>query len=366
MAQARDLYEVLGVPRDASADEIRRAYRRLARTYHPDVNKDPQAEHRFREINLAYETLSDPVKRRRYDTFGGEGLTPDMFLGSDLADLFTAFFGGPLSGTRPRGGATRARRGDDVRLAMDLTFEEAMLGTHRDVEVRRLEGCERCGGTGSEPGTFPSRCTRCGGTGEVADVRRSVFGTVMTSRTCTTCGGTGEEIASPCRDCRGEGRVVRSRTVPVDVPPGVEDGLELHVEGAGEAGRAGGPPGRLVLELRVPPHPLFDRRGDDLVCTLEVPVTLAMLGGKVEIDVPDGREVIQVPPGTRAGEVVRLRGRGVPHLGRRGRGDLLVEIDLAVPGPLGRKQRKQVEDLALSLGEPTGDEPAPGRLRPRG
>jgi molecular chaperone DnaJ len=226
---AQDLYQVLGVDRGASQDDIRRAYRRLAREHHPDVNDgDPGAEQRFKEINLAYQTLSDPGRRRQYDTFGGEGFTPEMFgFMGDVTDIFEAFFGGPF--TRTRGRRSRARRGADLQLLLDLSFEEAAFGLSRDVDVESMETCERCGGNGAEPGTSPSRCTGCGGSGEVSDVRRSVFGTVMTSRTCPTCEGTGQEIASPCERCMGEGRVAVRRTVSVEVPSGVEDGTQLRV-----------------------------------------------------------------------------------------------------------------------------------------
>lgn len=366
MTQARDLYEVLGVPPDASGEEIKRAYRRLARQYHPDVSQDPEADRRFKEINLAYQTLSDPHKRRQYDMFGGEGLTPDMFgFGADLSDLFSAFFGGGFTRTRTRGRPTRARPGADLHVVIDLTFEEAVFGTQREVQVESREECARCGGSGCEPGTFPSRCSRCGGTGEISDVRRSVLGTVMTSRTCATCEGTGEEIASPCKDCRGEGRVPRAQAVSVEIPAGVSDGMELRVQAGGEHGRYGGPAGDLYLALRVAPHPVFERREDDLFCVLEVPVTQALLGTTVDVPTLDGRRPLTIPPGARAGTVLRLRGLGIPHLRRRGRGDLYVEVDVVVSGDLAKKERKLVEELARIRGELPGAGPQPARLRRR-
>jgi molecular chaperone DnaJ len=368
MAQTRDLYEVLGVRRDASQDDIKKAFRRLAREYHPDVNSDPDAERRFKEITLAYETLSDPTKRQRYDMFGGEGLSRDMFsfLG-DMDDIFEAFFGSPFGRTRSRGrGPTRTRRGSDLHLVLDLTFEEAAFGTRRDVEVDRLAQCERCSGNGSEPGTFPSRCGQCDGTGEVADLRRSVFGTVMTSRTCGKCRGTGEVIASPCKECQGDGRVRSSQTVQVDIPAGVSDGMDLRMEASGEDGRRGGTAGDLYMTLRVEPHPFFERHGSDLACTLELPVTQALLGSEVDVPTLDGRQTVRVPPGTRSGTVLRLGGEGVPHLGRRGRGDLYVEVDVVVPGELSGKERRLVEELADLRGERPGRKPVQGQLRPRG
>jgi molecular chaperone DnaJ len=364
----RDLYQVLGVDPGASPEEIKKAYRRLAREHHPDVNDGaPHAEQRFKEINLAYQTLSDPARRRQYDTFGGEGFTPDMFgFMGDVSDIFEAFFGTPFTRTRGRR-ATRARRGADLQVLLDLTFEEAAFGTTREVQVDRLESCDRCGGSGAEPGTHPSRCTTCGGSGEVSDVRRSVFGTVMTSRTCATCEGSGQEIASPCRRCRGEGRIPGSETVSVEVPAGVSDGTQLRVQGEGEGGRDGGGVGDLYLALRVAAHPIFERRDQDLAARLELSLYTAILGGQVEVETPDGTATVEVPAGTRAGTVFRVRGAGIPNLGRRGRGDLYLEVDLDVPARLSRQERKLVEGLA-ELQTPGWDRggPRPGRLRPIG
>jgi molecular chaperone DnaJ len=362
MAQTRDLYEVLGVPRDASQEEIKRAYRRLARAYHPDVSNDPDAEHKIKELNLAYQTLSDPAKRRQYDMFGGEGLSPDMFVDlGDISDIFEAFFGSPF-GRRSR--RTRRRsRGSDAHAVVEMSFEEAAFGTRTEVEIEVLEGCDTCGGSGADPGTGPTRCSHCGGTGEVSDMRRSVFGTVMTSRICGTCGGSGQEILSPCQTCRGEGRVPRVRTLPVDVPAGVADGVELRIEGGGNRGHRGAPPGDLYVTLRVAPHPVFERRGQDLVAVLEVPLTQAVLGTELEVRTLDGTERVRIPPGTRAGTVIRLRGRGVPNLQRRGRGDLFFQVDLAVPESLSREERALLERLADLRGERPGRGPRPGRLR---
>lgn len=367
MADTRDLYQVLGVRRDASEQDIKKAFRRLARENHPDVNNDPEAERRFKEITLAYETLSDPAKRQRYDMFGGEGLSRDMFsfLG-DMDEIFEAFFGGPFGRTRGRSRyATRTRRGADLHVVLDLTFEEAAFGTRKDVEVQRLTRCERCGGNGAEPGTSPSRCARCDGRGEISDVRQSVFGTVMTSRACDICGGTGEVIASPCKECRGDGRVRTNQEVGVEIPAGVSDGMDLRIEGRGEEGPNGGAPGDLYMTLRVAPHPIFERRGSDLSAVLELPVTQALLGVEVEVATLDGSETLRLPPGTRSGTVLRLRGQGVPNLGRRGRGDLYVEVDLVVPTEMSKKERALVEELADLRDERPARKPAQGRLRPR-
>ena len=361
----RDLYDVLGVSRDATQDDIRKAYRRLAREHHPDVNQDPEADRRFKEINLAYQTLSDPARRRQYDLFGGEGISPDVFGFGDLGDIVEAFFGGsPFGRARTRRG-TRTAPGSDVRVTLPLTFEEAVFGATKEVPVRALRLCDRCQGTGAEPGTFPSRCSTCGGSGEVSDVRRSVFGTVMTSRTCGTCEGTGQLIAAPCKECRGEGRVPRTQTVSVEIPGGVSDGMDLRVEAGGEAGRDGGLPGDLYLTLQVAPHPLFERRGEDLLCTLEVPVTQALLGATAELPTLDGPRQLTIPPGSRPGTLLRLRGLGIPRLRRRGRGDLFVTVDVVVPEDLSKKERWLVEDLARMRGELPGTDPIPGRLRRR-
>ena len=363
MAQQRNLYDVLGVSPEATQDEIKKAFRKLARESHPDLNTDPGAERRFKEINLAYETLSDPAKRRRYDMFGGEGFTPDMFNFGDLSGIFEAFFGGASpfgrGGAQPR---SRTGRGSDHRLMLELTFEEAVFGTQKEIVVDSLEKCERCNGLGAEPGTQPATCSTCRGSGQVSSVRQSVFGTVMASTTCTTCQGTGEEIPHPCRDCRGQGRLSNEQIMTVDVPAGVTHGLELRIEGAGDDGRGTGPSGDLYLALHIPPHPVFERRGQDLLCALDLPVSAAILGAEVEVATLEGTETISIPPGTQPGSVVAVRGKGVPHLGRRGRGDLLVKIEVQVPERLGRRERPLIEEFADRRGE--RGQPIQGTLRP--
>lgn len=360
MARTRDLYQVLGVARDATQEEIKKAYRRLARALHPDVSDDPEADQKFKEVNLAYQTLSDPAKRRQYDQFGGEGFSPDMFsFMGDVSDIFEAFFGVRTS-PRRRG---RTRQGADLHAVLELSFEEAVFGAEREVEVETAKQCPECGGAGTAAGTEPTRCRQCGGSGEVSDVRRSIFGTVMTSRLCERCGGAGEEITSPCPRCRGEGRVPERRSVRVEVPAGVADGMDLRIEGGGRVGRRGGIPGDLYLTLRVAPHSVFERRGQDLAAVLEVPVTQAILGTEVEVETLDGPEKVRVPPGTASGTVIRLRNHGVPEIGRRGRGDLFLQVEVAMPRSLGRKERALVEELAELRGERLRKGPAEGRLR---
>ena len=362
-----DLYGVLGVSRNASDDEIKRAYRQLARELHPDVNRDPEAEHRFKQVTAAYQTLSDPSRRRQYDMFGAGGGrgAPDFFPFGDMGDIFDVFFGGGFGGRRRTATRrSRTRRGEDLGVRVQLTFQEAAFGVTKEVEVESLETCARCQGTGCEPGTHPSRCTRCGGTGEVQDVTRSMFGTVMTARPCTTCEGTGEEIAAPCNECRGDGRQSKRETIKVEVPAGVTDGMELRVSGAGTDGRQGGGPGDLYVALEVEPHPVFERRGQDLVCALPVAMTQASLGADVEIPTLEGTETVHLDAGVESGAVLRLRGKGVPNLGRRGRGDLYVTVLVETPVPKSKEERALLERLAELRGErPKKGEGLVGKLR---
>ena len=367
MAQVRDLYEILGVPREATQDEIKRAYRKLAREHHPDVNASPEAEERFKQVAGAYEILSDPEKRARYDTYGrSSGAAGFPF--ADVQDIFDMFFGqgGFGVGTRRGRGAARtgAQRGEDLFATVSLTFSEAAFGARRDLEVERLATCERCLGVGAEPGSAPIACRRCGGTGEVQDVRRSVFGTLVTATSCRTCRGTGREILDRCEACFGEGRRRVAVTVPVDIPAGVSDGLELRVTGAGHAGRQGGPDGDLYAGIRVEPSPAFERRGQDLFSVLDVPVTQAALGADVEVETLDGIEHVRVEPGTASGTTIRLKGKGVPNLNRRGRGDLYIAINVATPRELSKGERRLLEQLAELRGEQTSKrEPSRTELR---
>jgi molecular chaperone DnaJ len=355
MAPVRDLYEILGVDRGASTDEIRRAYRRLAREHHPDVNGDPAAEERFKEVAGAYEILSDPDKRARYDAFGSaDGPAGGGF--ADLSDIFEVFFGGAGIGGFGGGGRrrsrTRTRRGEDLAVRLRIPFRDAVFGLRRDVELERLATCETCLGNGAAAGTTPIACRTCGGTGEVQSARRSVFGTLMTTATCTTCEGTGQEIVDRCPTCDGAGRIPATATVTLEIPAGVSDGMELRVGGAGHGGVAGGPPGDLFVRLEVEPSPAFDRRNQDLHAVLDVSITQATLGAAITFEGLDGDETITLEPGTPSGTVVRLRGKGVPNLQRRGRGDLYVTVHVVTPTELSREERKLLEEFAALRGEP--------------
>ena len=364
MPPARDLYDVLGVANDASADEIKRAYRKLAREHHPDVNADPQAEARFKEVAGAYEILSDPERRQRYDAFGAAG-GPAGQPFADIQDIFDLFFGGGFgAGTRPRGPRSRVQRGEDLGVRVSLTFRGAVFGARRDLEIDRLVACERCGGSGAEPGTVPVTCLTCGGGGEVQSVRRSVFGTVMTASPCGTCRGTGRQILDTCTTCRGEGRVRKRTTVPVDIPAGVSDGMELRVGGSGHDGIAEGPSGDLYVSISVEPAIAFERRGQDVFTVLDVSMTQAALGAQIDVETLDGIERIHLQAGTASGTVVRLKGKGVPNLNRRGRGDLFVTLHVLTPDDLSREERKLLERIAELRGEVTDrSHPSRGELR---
>ncbi|HEX2849566.1 MAG TPA: molecular chaperone DnaJ [Acidimicrobiales bacterium] len=359
MNVATDYYELLGVAREADDDTIKRAYRRLARELHPDANPDDAAAHeRFKEITVAYETLRDPEKRRRYDMFGPDGVRAgapgDPFGGADFGfgDIFDAFFGGTGFGRGRTGGP---QRGQDMELVLDLDFEEAVFGVRREVKVRAPVACATCEGSGARPGTYPSRCSTCGGTGEVRRVRQSILGQMVTASPCPRCGGAGQEIGDPCPDCHGDGRRTEEKVYEVDVPPGVDDGTQLRLPGRGAAGPRGGPPGDLYLHTRVRTHPRFRRDGHDLVAEVRVAMTQAALGAQLPFETLDGSEELVIPPGTAHGRVFVLRGRGVPSTNGRGRGDLRVQVAVDTPAGLTREQ----EDLLRQLAELRGEEVAP-------
>ncbi|HVL91108.1 MAG TPA: molecular chaperone DnaJ [Actinomycetota bacterium] len=363
-----DPYAMLGVSRSASPEEIKKAYRRLARQYHPDTSAEPDAETRFKQINAAYEVLSDPERRQRYDMFGddgsraasaGSGAGANAGFG-DLGDLFESFFGGGGfgGGGRRRGPRSVAERGADIETTVRLTIDEAVFGVKHELEVFAALACEVCHGAGVQEGTGHVRCGTCEGTGEIRQMQRSIFGAMMTARACGRCRGTGQVPEAPCPSCAGEGRMMRSMMVTVDIPAGVEHGTTLRVRGRGEAGVRGGPPGDLYVHIGVEPNETYHRKGDDLLCALRVPLTQALLGATVSVTTLEGEEEpIELEPGTQPGAVYRIKGRGVPKLGGRGRGDLVIEIDVEIPRKLSGEQRDLVRRLAELRGELVAEKP---------
>ena len=347
MATTRDHYEVLGVGRGASEDEIRSAYRRLARQYHPDVSDADDAAARFREVTEAYEVLSDPQRRQRYDMFGGAGGFGDFGIG----DIFETFFGGDRR--RERG----PMRGADLRMEIELELVDAVRGGERVISVPRLENCERCSGNGAEPGTSTSTCATCGGRGEVRQMQQSVFGRFVNVATCPRCGGAGRTVDTPCATCRGEGRQRKDREIRLVIPAGIDDGQQLRVSGEGEAGGRGGPPGDLYVLVRLAEDRAFRRDGDDLIHPLRVSPAQAALGDELEVPlIEGGKSKVKVPSGAQHGEVVRLRGKGVPHLGRSGRGDQLVVLEVAIPRSLSKEERGLYAKLRELSGTPARDD----------
>lgn len=350
---SRDYYEVLGISRSATDDEIKRAYRDLARQSHPDSNRgDPGAEERFKEISVAYETLRDPERRRRYDMFGESATRAGAGTGASEAfgfgDLFDAFFGGDPFGNRRPGGPTR---GQDAEAVVELTLEQAAFGTTHTLDARLPVTCARCDGSGCEPGTHPTRCDVCGGSGEVRTARRSILGQIVTAAPCGVCDGTGRRILSPCRDCRGDGRLQAARTIEVEVPAGVDDGQRLRLAGRGAAAPRGGEPGDLYVTVHLTAHPSFERHGDDLLHVVRISIAQAALGTLLVVPTLDASAEVPVPPGTQPGQTFRVRGAGVASLRGRGRGDLLVRVDVDVPTRLGDDEAALLRQLAELRGE---------------
>lgn len=349
MATATDYYGLLGVARNATDEQIRSAYRKLARQYHPDVNKDDGASDKFKQITEAYEVLSDPERRQRYDMFGtGQGLG-DFGIG----DLFETFFGSEFRRREPRG----PMRGADLRMEIEVDLIDTVKGGERTIRVPRLETCSKCDGSGAEPGSNVSTCATCGGRGEVRQVQQSVFGRFVNVATCPRCGGSGKTVDRLCTQCRGEGRERKEEDLVLPIPAGIDDGQQLRVAGAGEAGLRSGPSGDLYVLIRIREHPQFRREGDDLVQVLRVSPAQAALGDEVAVPTIDGSDAtVRVPAGAQHGQMIRVRGKGVPRYGSSGRGDQLVYLDVSVPRTLSKDQKALYKRLRELEGAPSQDD----------
>ncbi len=364
--QKRDYYEVLGVSRSASEDEIKKAYRKLAKQYHPDLNPgNAEAEQKFKEVNEAYEVLSDSNKKARYDQFGFAGVDPNYGAGAgggggfggftdfdfgDLGDIFGSFFGGGFGGNS-RSSRSGPQRGESIRVGVTVSFEEAAFGCEKEVTVDRVDQCPTCKGSGCEPGTTPEVCTQCGGSGQVQQRRQTPMGVFATTTTCPKCGGRGKIIHSPCKDCNGTGQQRKRKTIQVNIPAGIDNGQTISLRGQGNAGRNGGPAGDLLITVTVRPHQLFRREGNDVLCEAPITFTQAVLGGEMEIPTIDGKVKYDIPEGTQTGTTFRLRGKGIPNLNGRGRGDQYVTVYIETPRNLNREQKEALKKFSQSLGE---------------
>jgi molecular chaperone DnaJ len=350
---AKDYYEILGVARDATPEEIKRAYRRLARELHPDLNPDPASQERFKDVSAAYEVLSDPQKREVVDLGGdplapgGGGAGPGAAFTMDFQNIMDAFFGGAST----RGPRQRQRPGADALIRLDLELVDMVFGANQELTVDTAVLCETCKGSGTASGTHVATCDVCGGRGEVQTIQRSFLGQVMTSRPCQNCQGFGTTIPHPCPGCAGEGRVRSRRTLTVKIPAGVDDAVRIRMAGQGEVGPGGGPAGDLYVEVHEQPDDVFTRQGDDLHCRVALPMTAAALGTTVTLKTLDGEEQIEVKPGTQPNTVVRVRARGVPHLRGSGRGDLHVHLEVRTPVRLDPEQERVMRELARLRGE---------------
>ena len=352
---SRDYYEVLGVSRDASQEEIKRAYRQLARKFHPDVSSEQDAEERFKEVNSAYEVLSDPDKRRMYNTYGTD--VPNGFGGFDFGggrdpfDIFAEVFGN-LGGFGGFGQTSRngPRRGGDVRSRIDITFEEAVFGVEKEVNVQRQEVCPTCDGSRAEPGTKVEQCPECRGAGQVRHTQRTFLGSFVNIVTCPRCNGKGTIVTTPCHECNGQGRVYRRRQIRVAIPAGVDDGVTIRLAGQGEPGERGGPPGNLYVTLNVKPHTYFKRHNNNVILEMQVNVAQAALGDSVNVPTLEGERQITIPAGTQSGAIFRLRNLGIPYLRGNGRGDQLIVVQVATPTHLSARQKELFHELSGTLG----------------
>ena len=363
MAEKRDYYEVLGIQKGASEDEIKKAYKKLARKYHPDMNPgDKEAEEKFKEVNEANEVLSDPEKKARYDQFGFAGVDPNYGAGAgggaygggfdfgDLGDIFGSFFGGGFGGGQRRN-PNAPQRGESIRASVSVSFTEAAFGCEKSVTLERSEQCPTCKGNGCAPGTTPEICPDCHGTGTVQTRRQTPMGVFASNGPCRKCGGTGRLIHQPCPDCRGTGAVRKRKTIKVNIPAGIDHGQTISLRGQGNAGRNGGPAGDLLITVMVQPHELFRRDGVDVFCEAPITFTQAVLGAELEIPTIDGKVKYSIPEGTQTGTVFRLKGKGIPVLNGRGRGDQYVTVTIETPRNLNKEQKEALRKFSEAVGE---------------
>ena len=362
----RDYYEVLGVQKGASEEEIKKAYKKMARKYHPDLNPgDKDAEEKFKEVNEAYEVLSDSEKKARYDQFGFAGVDPNFGAGAggwgggadgagfdfgDLGDIFGSFFGGGFGG-QTRRNPNAPQRGESIRMNLTISFEEAAFGCEKELTVDRYESCETCHGSGAAPGTSPETCPDCGGSGVVQTRRQTPMGVFASTAPCSRCGGRGKIIKEPCKDCRGSGMVRRRRKIQASVPAGIDNGQTISIRGQGHAGKNGGPAGDLLVTITVRPHELFRREGTSVLCEAPITFPQAVLGAELEIPTIDGKVKYDIPEGTQSGTTFRLKGKGIPALNGRGRGDQYVTVYIETPRNLNREQKEALKKFAEAVGE---------------
>lgn len=370
-AEKRDYYEVLGVDKSASDDEIKKAYRKKAKQYHPDLNPgDKTAEEKFKEANEAYEVLSDSNKKARYDQYGHAGVDPNYGAGGgnpfgggfggmdfDLGDIFSSFFGGGATGGR-RSNPNAPRRGEDIKTNVTISFEEAAKGCKRTVSVNRIDTCPECSGSGAKPGTSPKTCSECHGSGQVSTQQRTPFGVIQTQKACPKCGGKGKVIESPCPKCSGRGRITKEGKLEINIPAGIDDRQILKVRGEGNKGMNGGPAGDLHVGVFIRPHPFFERDGYDVWCEVHVSYAQAALGDKIIVPTLDGKVEYNLRQGTQPMDVFKLRDKGIPNLNGRGRGDQLVKIIVDVPTSLTEEQKELLNKFNESMGnsKPQGDD----------
>ncbi len=353
----RDFYEVLGVDKDAPVDEVKKAYRKLARKYHPDVNKEPDAETKFKEVKEAYDTLADPQKKAHYDQFGhtdpnqgfGGGAGGDF---GGFSDIFDMFFGGGGSRRNPNA----PRQGADLQYTMNLEFKEAVFGKETDIEIPREETCETCHGDGAKPGTKPETCSHCHGTGQLSVEQNTPFGRIVNKRVCHHCEGTGKFVKDKCKTCGGKGKVRKRKKINVKIPAGIDTGQQIRISGQGEAGVNGGPPGDLYVVFNVKPHEFFERDGDDLYCEMPITFVQATLGDEIEVPTLQGKIKLKIPAGTQSGTNFRLRGKGVPNVRGYGEGDQHIQVQIITPKNLTERQKELLREFGDISGNQAPDE----------